>query len=157
MDTDLHTYTARLRIDPHYDRHLPDSDPAVDRVVVAGYHAAFAVVPCPTTVVGVFPGLDLVAARTEQVAVMALVRVEHASQVVTPNADGSSRIHWETNTFGRLPTGMSWYLAPTALDPDGRCVIADGRWCPGGRQAVLPRSVTVHAPGALFISSAEEE
>lgn len=147
MATDLHACTARLRVDPYYQPYLPDTTGTIDRVLVAGYHAAFAVAPRPGTAVAVFDGLDATAAPTEQLPVLALVRVEHASQVVTVTDDGISRIHWETGTFGGLPTGMSWYLTPTERDPHGRRVIANGRWAPGGRQAVLPRSVTVRVPG----------
>ncbi|WP_433622098.1 hypothetical protein [Nocardia sp. CA-120079] len=146
MGAELHAYTARLRTDPRYEPCLPEDARTVEGVVVAGYHAAFAAPPRPAIAVAVFGGLDL--ARSGPAAVMALVRVEHASQVITVNDDGSSRIHWETNTFGQLSTGISWYLAPAELASDGRRVIADGRWAAGGRQAVLPHSVTVFVPGA---------
>ncbi|MEV5835579.1 hypothetical protein [Nocardia sp. NPDC052112] len=146
MGTDLHSYTARMRTDPRSGPYLPEDPRTVEGVVVAGYRAAFAVPPRPGTAVAVFGGLDL--ACTGPLAVMALVRVEHAGQVVTVNDDGSSRIHWETNTFGQPSAGISWYLAPTELGCYGRRVIADGRWAAGGRQAVLPRSVTVFVPGA---------
>ncbi|MFI6958612.1 hypothetical protein ACIBJI_34740 [Nocardia sp. NPDC050408] len=152
MNTDLHAYTARLRVAPRYDHHLRACDPAhsvgFSGVVVAGYHAAFGMHPHSATVVGMFPGVDVAAARGERLPVMALVRVEHATQVITPHGDGTSRTHWENSPFDQLPTGFSWYLAPTDIDVAGRCVIADRCWSAGGRQAVLPRSVTMHAPGA---------
>ncbi|WP_406238498.1 hypothetical protein [Nocardia sp. NBC_01009] len=150
MNTDLHPYTARLRIDPRCAPYLPASDPGAS-VVVAGYHAAFGTHPCPAAVVGVFPGLDVAAVRTEWLVVMVLVRVEHATQVITPHGDGTSRTRWETNVFDGLPTGMRWYLAPAAIDGEGRLVIAGQQWSHGGRQAVLPRSVTMHAPGVPIV------
>ncbi|WP_433521549.1 hypothetical protein ACQPZ2_30130 [Nocardia pseudovaccinii] len=149
MGTDLHPYTVRLRADPHYAPHLADDAGTVDSALVAGYHAAFAVPPRPATAVGLFGGLDLTG--TGPPAVMALVRVEHASQVVTVNDDRTSRTLWETSTFGRRRTGLSWYLAPTELGPGGRRVIAEGHWAASGRQAVLPRSVTALVPGAPIV------
>ncbi|MFX0575092.1 hypothetical protein [Nocardia nepalensis] len=161
MNTDLHAYTARLRIDPRYDYHLRACDQASSvefgGILVAGYHAAFGTHPHPATVVGMFPGVDIAAARSEQLPMMALVRVEHATQVITPHDDGTNRIHWEPSIFDQLPTGFSWYLAPVDIDVARGAVIADGRWSAGGRQAVLPRSVTVHAPGAPTVVDVHDQ
>ncbi|MFF3228873.1 hypothetical protein ACFYV7_39195 [Nocardia suismassiliense] len=144
---ELHPYTARTRIHPDYAPYLPASTLGADRVVVAGYHAAFATEPRPDTVISVFGGLDLDTARAEHIPVMALVRLERATQVITPGADGARRIRWEQGIFGGAFAGVSWYLAPTALDGRRRCVIAVGWWSADGRQAVLPRSVIVTIPG----------
>ncbi|MFI6041905.1 hypothetical protein ACIA8C_09740 [Nocardia sp. NPDC051321] len=147
VNADLTRYCARIRHDPRYERDLLDNVRTVDHVVIAGYHAAFAVEPRPATVLTPFSGLDLAQAYAEHLPVMALVRVEHATRVVITNDDGTSRTGWQDDTFGFLPTGISWYLAPTTLDHERRCVIAGGRWRGGGRQGVLSRSVTTHAPG----------
>ncbi|MFE9575370.1 hypothetical protein ACFYO1_03210 [Nocardia sp. NPDC006044] len=147
MNTELTRYVARIRPDPGYERDLIDAGRTIEHVVIAGYHAAFATEPGAATVLTVFPGLELAQAYAEHGAVMALVRVEHATQVVITDADGTSRIEWQDDTFGPPPSGISWYLAPTTLDHDHRCVIAEGRWRAGGRQGVLPRSVTTLVPG----------
>ncbi|MGO4612967.1 hypothetical protein AB4305_03315 [Nocardia sp. 2YAB30] len=156
MGTDLDSYTARLRADPRYGPYLPDTAADIDRVLVAGYHAAFATPPPPGTVIAVFPGIDHTAAACGR-PVMALVRVEHATQVVTVHADGSSQTRWENDSFGGLPTGIGWRLSPAVPDTAGRWVIAEGRWAAGGREAVLPRSVTAQVPGAPAVVTVHEQ
>ncbi|WP_433664753.1 hypothetical protein ACQPW1_22940 [Nocardia sp. CA-128927] len=147
MNTDLTRYCARIRLDPRYERDLPAGARTVEHVVIAGYRAAFAAEPRPATVLAPFPGLDLAQAYAEHLPVMALVRVEHATRVVITDDDGTTRISWEEDTFGHSPSRISWYLAPATLNRERRCVLAEGRWRAGGRQGVLPRSVTTLAPG----------
>ncbi|MFC9434764.1 hypothetical protein [Nocardia sp. NPDC057030] len=59
MNTDWTCYSARLRLDPRYERDLLEDTRAVAHVVIAGYHAAFAAEPRPGTVLAPFPGVDL--------------------------------------------------------------------------------------------------
>ncbi|BDT97007.1 hypothetical protein IFM12276_00360 [Nocardia sputorum] len=54
MEMDSGRYIARLQTDPHYRSVLPDVAPTA-RVLVAGYHAAFATPPKSGTSIGVFP------------------------------------------------------------------------------------------------------
>ncbi len=56
-------YIARLQTDPQYRSVMPDVA-ATARVLVAGYHAAFATPPQSGTSIGVFPGVDPVPAKT---------------------------------------------------------------------------------------------
>lgn len=147
MDDDLYPYTARTRIHPDYAPHLPTSELGAEHVVIAGYHAAFATAPAPDTDVAVFPGFDLATARAGTTPVMALIRIEYATQVLTPGPHNTRRIHWEEGIFNAAITGMHWYLTPTVLNRARRCAIAAGWWAAGGRQAVLPRSVTDLVPG----------
>ncbi|MEU7764987.1 hypothetical protein AB0B25_07670 [Nocardia sp. NPDC049190] len=157
MGTDFDSYTARLRLDSRYGPYLPDAIVSTDCVLVAGYHAAFATPPRPGTVIAAFPGINQTAAAARGYPVMALVRVEHATQVVTVHTDGSRQINWETDPFGELPTGIGWRLTPAAADTAGRWVITDGRWAAGGCEAVLARSVTAQVPGAPAVVAVHEQ
>ncbi|MFF0533582.1 hypothetical protein ACFYT3_35100 [Nocardia amikacinitolerans] len=148
MAADLARYLAAVRADPHYAPYLPDHALPNGPILIVGQHAAFATHPRPATPIAVFPG----GASTTAVIgypVMALVRVEHATAVITVGHDGTSTTRWEHAPFPGLPTGISWHLHPAELDAaTGRWMIGAGRWAAGGRQAVLPRSVTAQVPGA---------
>ncbi|BDU00981.1 MULTISPECIES: hypothetical protein [Nocardia] len=139
-------YLARLQTDPQYRSVLPNLAPTA-RVLVAGYHAAFATPPRPGAPIGVFPGVDPDAARAGAAVVMALVRIEYATRV-TVDADGGSRDIWQQQLFDRLPTGYGWRLLPAQLDERGRWLIARGNLAASGLQALLPRSVSIQVPGA---------
>ncbi|WP_435591875.1 hypothetical protein [Nocardia sp. bgisy118] len=148
MAADLARYLAAVQADPHYAPYLPDHALPDGPVLIVGQHAAFATSPRPATPVAVFPGG---APTTAVIAhpVMALVRIEHATAIITVGHDGTSTTCWEHALFPGLPTGVSWHLYPTELDAaTGRWVLGAGRWAAGGRQAVLPRSVTAQVPGA---------
>ncbi|WP_157129267.1 hypothetical protein [Nocardia amamiensis] len=147
MELDSSPYLARLQTDPQYRSVLPAVAPTA-RVLVAGYHAAFAAPPQPGTSIGVFPGVDPVPAKAGVAAVMALVRIEYATQVDTSDEDGGSRHGWKRQLFDRLPTGCGWRLLPAELDERARWVIARGNLAAGGLQALLPRSVSTQVPGA---------
>ncbi|MBF6341301.1 hypothetical protein IU450_36280 [Nocardia abscessus] len=125
---------------------MPDVPPTT-RVLVAGYHAAFATPPQPGASIGVFPGVDPVPPKAGIAAVMALVRIEYATQVDTTD-DDDSRIYWKRQHFDRLPAGDGWRLVPAQLDEHARWVIARGHLAAGGLQALLPRSVSVQVPGS---------
>ncbi|WP_406274534.1 hypothetical protein OH799_01365 [Nocardia sp. NBC_00881] len=142
MGTDLDRYTAPITPAPR-DR-SPRS--RTTRVLIAGVHAAFATPPRPGTVVATFDDFDM-HARPDELPIVALVRVEYATQVVTANRDGSRRIRWERDVFGRLPTGIGWRLSPAATDPTGRIVIGQGWWAAGGREIILPAAVRAQVPG----------
>ncbi|MFF7941553.1 hypothetical protein ACFZC5_17720 [Nocardia gamkensis] len=143
MGSDSSRYLARLQTDPRYRSVLPDVPPTA-RVLVAGYHAAFATPPRPGASIGVFPGVD---PATAGAGVMALVRIEYATHV-TVDDGGGSRDLWQSQLFGRLPTGYGWRLLPAELDERGRWVIARGNLASSGVQALLPRSVSTQVPGA---------
>ncbi|MFG3621277.1 hypothetical protein [Nocardia sp. NPDC047654] len=83
-------------------------------------------------------------------AVMALVRIEYATQVDTLDKDGGSRSGWQRQLFDRLPTGHGWRLLPAELH-NGRWVIARGNLAAGGLQALLPRSVSTQVPAAPLV------
>ncbi|MFI9410129.1 hypothetical protein [Nocardia gamkensis] len=146
MGIDSTHYLARLQTDPQYRSVLPNLAPTA-RVLVAGYHAAFATPPRPGASIGVFPGVDPATAGAGVAGVMALVRIEYATQV-TVDDDGGSRDLWQRKLFDRLPTGYGWRLLPAELDERGRWVIARGNLAASGVQALLPRSVSIQVPGA---------
>ncbi len=150
VETDSNRYLARLQTDPQYRSVMPDVA-ATARVLIAGYHAAFATPPQSGTSIGVFPGVDPFPAVAEVAAVMALVRIEYATQVDTLDKDGGSRTGWQRQLFDRLPTGYGWRLLPAQLDHRGRWVIARGNLAAGGSQALLPRSVSTQVPGAPIV------
>ncbi|MEV0027829.1 hypothetical protein [Nocardia sp. NPDC050793] len=148
MRIDLARYLARVQLDPNHQRYLREEALPGGPVLIVGHHAAFATSPRPGTPIAVFPGIEPATPATDY-PILALVRVEHATGVITVADDGTSRIHWEENVFPGLPTGISWYLRPAELDPaTGRWVLAAGRWAAGGCHAQLPRSVTTQVPGA---------
>lgn len=62
--------------------------------------------------------------------------------------DSIHRIRWNTDIYGRLPTGISWQPAPAEPEPGGRRVIVAGRGSGGGRQGVLAQAVAEYALGA---------
>jgi hypothetical protein len=142
VESDSTLYLARLQTDPRYRSVLPDVTPTA-RVLVAGYHAAFATPPRPGASIGVFPGVD---PATAGAGVMALVRIEYATQVPVDD-DGGSQDLWQSQLFDRLPTGYGWRLLPAALDERGRWGIARGNLAASGVQALLPRSVSIQVPG----------
>ncbi|MGQ4616289.1 hypothetical protein [Nocardia sp. R7R-8] len=146
LRADASRYLARLQTDPQYRSVLSDIAPT-ERVLVAGYHAAFATVPRPRASIGIFPGVDPVPARVGVAGVMALVRIEYATHV-TVDEDGGSRDLWQPQLFHRLPTGYRWRLLPAELDERGRWVITRGNLAASGVQALLPRSVSIQVPGA---------
>ncbi|WP_109529295.1 MULTISPECIES: hypothetical protein [Nocardia] len=143
MSVDLSSYTARLRLDPHYAAYLPDDDRMPMSMLVVGYHAAFATGPRPGTPVADFDGLPSLAENTVG---LALVRIEYATQITTIIPDGGSETSWARDPFGIGLPEFGWRLVPTQ-HRDGRWVIASGSWAAGARQAVLPRSVTIQVPG----------
>ncbi|MEU2258453.1 hypothetical protein ABZ540_35405 [Nocardia xishanensis] len=148
MVADLGRYLARVRVDPDYAPYLPDHALPDRPVLIVGQHAACATSPRPGTPVAMFPGADPTETASSH-PVMALVRVEHATAVITVAHDGSSRTRWEDALFPGLPTGITWRLCPAEPDTaSGRWVTARGRWAAGGRQALLPRSVAAQVPGA---------
>ncbi|MGY1899798.1 hypothetical protein [Nocardia gipuzkoensis] len=124
---------------------------ATARVLVAGYHAAFATPPQSGTSIGVFPGVDPFPAKTGVAAVMALVRIEYATHVDTLDKHGGSRTGWQRQQLDRLPTGYGWRLLPAQLDHRGRWVIARGNLAAGGLQALPPRSVSMQVPPAPIV------
>jgi hypothetical protein len=150
MLADLSPYTARIRVDPHYAPYPPDSGPLPSMLVV-GYHAAFATGPRPGIPIAVFDGLP---ARilVEGIAALALVRVEYATEITTVGPDGVSEIGWASDPFGIGLPEFGWRLVP-AQRTGGRWVIAQGCWAAGGRQGVLPRSLTTQVPGAPTVVS----
>jgi hypothetical protein len=117
------------------------------RVLVAGYHAAFATPPRPGASIGMFPGMAPATAGPAGAAVMVLVRIEYATQVPVDD-DGGSRDLWQSQLFDRLPTGYGWRLLPAEPDARGRWVIARGNLAASGVQALLPRTVSTQVPGA---------
>lgn len=148
MGIDSSRYLARLQTDPRYRSVLPDLAPTA-QVLVVGYHAAFSTPPRPGASIGVFPGVDPVAAGVgaRTAVVMALVRIEYATHV-TVDEDGGSRDIWQRQLFDRLPSGYGWRLLPAQLDERSRWVIARGNLAASGLQALLPRSVSTQVPGS---------
>ncbi|WP_433621026.1 hypothetical protein [Nocardia sp. CA-120079] len=141
----MSSYSARIWVYPRYAPYLPESGQALSMLVV-GYHAAFATGPRPDTPIGVFDGLPT---RTlmRGSAALALVRVEYATEITTVTPDGGSEISWAPDPFGLEWPEFGWRLVP-AQRTDSRWVIAHGCWAAGGRQGVLPRSLTTQVPGA---------
>ncbi|MEV0297094.1 hypothetical protein [Nocardia sp. NPDC050710] len=117
MRPDLDRYIPIVRLDPRYQPYLSADTQPTKRVLDVGHHAAFAVPPGPGTAIAEFPGI---VTRAVRLPVMALVRVEHTTQVVAVHGDGIHRIRRDTDTFGGSPTGISWHLA----ELDSRWVIA---------------------------------
>ncbi|WP_327097390.1 hypothetical protein OIE68_00450 [Nocardia vinacea] len=145
MIADLSSYSARIRLDPRYAPHLPESG-SLSSMLVVGYHAAFATGPRPGTAIAIFHGLPA-RALVEGSAALALVRVEYATEITTVTLDGVSEIGWASDLFGIGLPEFGWRLLP-AQHTAGRWVIAPGWWSAGGRQGVLPRSITTQVPGA---------
>ncbi|MFX0573750.1 hypothetical protein [Nocardia nepalensis] len=145
MGTDLSCFSARIRVDPYHAPYLPDGGRLLSMLVV-GYHAAFATGPRPGTPIAVF---DRLPNRTlvQGTAALALVRVEYATEITTVAPDGGSEISWAPDPFGIGLPEFGWRLVP-AQPTGGRWVIAHGCWAAGGRQGVLPRSLTTQVPGA---------
>ncbi|MEV4233558.1 hypothetical protein AB0J47_00060 [Nocardia sp. NPDC049737] len=145
MLADLSRYTARIRLDPHYAPYLPDNG-SLPSMLLAGYHAAFATGPRPGPPIAAFdhpPTYPIV----EGTAALALVRIEYATQITTLTPDGDNEIGWASDPFGIGLPEFGWRLIP-AQHTGGRWLIAHGTWAAGGRQGVLPRSVTTQVPGA---------
>ncbi|MBF6102261.1 hypothetical protein IU510_30035 [Nocardia cyriacigeorgica] len=149
MSTDLDRYLARVILDPAYAPYAPEHAQPRGPVVIVGYHAAFATHPAPGTALAAFPGIDLATTTVSSYPLMGLVRIEHATEVVTVHRDGSTSTEWHDTVFSRLPRGISWRLVPAEPAPvTGRPRTVAGWWAAGGRQALLPRSVTTQVPGA---------
>ena len=149
MNTDADRYLARAALAPAYTRYAPEIAVPSGPVVIVGYHAAFAFHPAAGTALAAFPGIDLAGMTASSFPLMGLVRIEHATEIITVHRDGSASTEWNDTTFSQLPHGTTWYLTPAELDPmTGRPRTAAGRWAAGRHRALLPRSVTTQVPGA---------
>ncbi|WP_040801769.1 hypothetical protein [Nocardia higoensis] len=149
MNTDADRYLARMTLAPAYARYAPETAAPSGPIVIVGYHAAFAFHPAPGTALAAFPGIDLESMTASSLPLMGLVRIEHATEIVTVHRDGSTSTEWNDTTFDQLPHGTTWYLTPAEPDPmTGRPRTAAGRWAAGRHRAQLPRSVALQVPGA---------
>ncbi|WP_028478891.1 hypothetical protein [Nocardia sp. CNY236] len=146
MSTD--PYTARLRLEPRYAPYLPEIGAAAS-VLVVGYHAAFAATPAHGTPITAF---DPAPPRHPDPP-MALIRIEHRTASLRTDADGNPQ--WQPDPFGIGLPEFCWYLTPTQ-HTGTRWVLARGRWAAGGRQAVLPRTLTAAVPGAPTVVSVHD-
>ncbi|WP_157101347.1 MULTISPECIES: hypothetical protein [Nocardia] len=149
MNTDADRYLARVTLAPAYARYTPETAAPSRPVMIVGYHAAFAFHPAPGTALAAFPGIDLAGMTASRLALMGLVRIEHATEILTVHRDGSTSTEWNDTLFNRLPHGITWYLTPAEPDPiTGRPRTTARRWAAGRHRALLPRSVTTQVPGA---------
>ncbi|MGF6886713.1 hypothetical protein ABIA39_004513 [Nocardia sp. GAS34] len=147
MNDELASFTARRCVRAHGSGIT--SAPAPDAaVVVVGYRTAYDVVPSPGTVIVPFRGLDLDAVARSGSLAVALIAVEHATNI-TASAGFRELLPTPGPWRRTAASEFAWYLLPVAREPGDRYRITRGPWADSGHDAVLPRTLlTRHAPTA---------